>query len=200
MEVRIVHPQFEELLVSQLAGRLTGEDADRLQKHLASCRTCRARQAELRAVSSAMDRPEIPGPSKRLEARLRASVAALDPVPERFRSLKLAILLAVLVMPPLFAYARLLLGFVGVPGITTLGAIEGLGSLLSYASLWPLIYWVGANAVAPATTLLAETNSMLQLVMPTWVATSAWLLTAAAGIGLVCLRNLIGRTPTQSHA
>ena len=199
MKVRIVHPRFEELLVSQLAGRLTSEDADRLQEHLAGCRTCRIRQAELRAVSSAMGRLEFPEPSQGLEARLRASVAALDPVPERFRALKLAILLAVLVIPPLFVYARLLLGLVGLSGITALGAIEALGSLLSYASLWPLVYWVGANAVAPATTQLAEANSMLQLVMPAWLATTAWLLTAAAGIGLVCLRNLIGRSPAPSH-
>lgn len=199
MKVRIVHPRFEELLVSQLAGRLTSEDADRLQEHLAGCRTCRIRQAELRAVSSAMGRLEFPEPSQGLEARLRASVAALDPVPERFRALKLAILLAVLVIPPLFVYARLLLGLVGLSGITALGAIEALGSLLSYASLWPLVYWVGANAVAPATTQLAEANSMLQLVMPAWLATTAWLLTAAAGIGLVCLRNLIGRIPAPSH-
>ena len=200
MEVRIVHPRFEELMAAQLAGRLTSEDAGRLQEHLANCRTCRARQAELRAVSSAMDQLEFPGPSQGLEARLRASVAALDPVPERFRSLKLAILLAVLVIPPLFVYARLLLGLVGLSGITALGAIEALGSLLSsYASLWPLMYWVGANAVAPATTQLAEANSMLQLVMPAWLTASAWLLTAAAGIGLVCLRNLIGRIPAPSH-
>ena len=199
MEVRIVHPRFEELLVSQLAGRLTSADAERLQEHLAGCRTCRARQAELRAVSSAMGRLEFPEPSQGLEARLRASVAALDPVPERFRTLKLAILLAVLVIPPLFVYARLLLGLVGLSGITALGAIEALGSLLSYASLWPLVYWVGANAVAPATTQLAEANSMLQLVMPAWLAATVWLLTAAAGIGLVCLRNLIGRSPAPSH-
>ena len=146
-----------------------------------------------------MGRLEFPEPSQGLEARLRASVAALDPVPERFRALKLAILLAVLVIPPLFVYARLLLGLVGLSGITALGAIEALGSLLSYASLWPLVYWVGANAVAPATTQLAEANSMLQLVMPAWLATTAWLLTAAAGIGLVCLRNLIGRIPAPSH-
>ncbi len=200
MEVRIVHPRFEELLASQLAGRLTCEDAARLQEHLANCKTCRARQAELRAVSSAMGRLEMPGPSKRLEARLRSSVAALDPVPERFRLFKLAILLTVLVIPPLFAYARLLLGLVGLPDITALGAIEALGSWLSYASLWPLLYWVGANAVAPITTQLAEANSLLQLVMPPWVAAFAWLLTAAAGIGLVYLRNLIGRPPAPSHA
>ena len=198
MEVRIVHPRFEELLASQLAGRLTSEDAARLQEHLANCKTCRARQAELRAVSSAMGRLEMPGPSKRLEARLRTSVAALDPVPERFRPFKLAILLTILVIPPLFAYARLLLGLVGLPGITALGTIEALGS--SYASLWPLMYWVGANAVAPVTTQLAEANSILQLVMPPWVAAFAWLLTAAAGMGLVYLRNLIGRTPVPSHA
>ena len=113
MEVRIVHPRFEELLVSQLAGRLTSADAERAARALGGCRTCRARQAELRAVSSAMGRLEFPEPSQGLEARLRASVAALDPVPERFRTLKLAILLAVLVIPPLFVYARLLLGLVG---------------------------------------------------------------------------------------
>ena len=200
MEVRIVHPRFEELLASQVAGRLTSGDAARLHEHLAICKTCRARQAELRAVSSAMGRLAMPEPSKRLEARLRSSVAALDPVPERFGPFKLAILLTVLVIPPLFTYAHLLLGLVGLPGITALGAIEALGSWLSYASLWPLMYWVGANAVAPVTTQLAEANSILQLVMPPWVAAFAWLLTTAAGIGLVYLRNLIGRTPVPSHA
>ena len=200
MEVRIVHPRFEELLASQLAGRLTDEEADRLQEHLATCETCRTRQAELRAVSSAMDRLELPAPSTQLESKLRSSIAALDPVPERFRSLKLAMLLAVLVIPPLLAYSRLLLALVALPGIASLGAIEALGALLSFAPLGPLMYWVGVTAVAPATTQLAEANSMLQLVMPSWVASSTWLLTAAAGVGLAYLRNLIGRTPAQSHA
>ena len=200
MKVQIVHPQFEELLASQLAGRLTSDEARRLQEHLSTCSICRTRQAELSAVSFAMVRQEFPEPSKHLEERLRSSIAALDPVPERFRPFKLAMLLAILVMPPLFVYSRLLLGMVALPGITALGAIETVGASLSVASLWPLMYWVGTNAVAPATTQLAEANSLLQLVMPSWVAASTWLLTAVAGVGLVYLRNLIGRTPAPSHA
>lgn len=199
MKVQIVHPQFEELLASQLAGRLTCEEASRLQEHLSTCSICRTRQAELSAVLSAMVRQEFPGPSKHLEERLRSSIAVLDPVPERFRPFKLALLLAILVIPPLFVYSRLLLGMVALPGITALGAIETVGSSLSVASLWPLMYWIGTNAVAPATTQLAEANSMLQLVMPSWVSASTWLLTAVAGVGLVYLRNLIGRTPAPSH-
>jgi anti-sigma factor RsiW len=68
--------KFETLWIPYLDGKLTGEEAARMDAHLAECPECALRREGLSAVSQALDVWQAPEPSPWFDAKLRARIAA----------------------------------------------------------------------------------------------------------------------------
>jgi anti-sigma-K factor RskA len=77
---RMRHEDYKEMLASDAAGALTGEERGALEEHLSSCAECRAESRELTDAAAALVYMVAPvAPPAALRARILESVRALDP-------------------------------------------------------------------------------------------------------------------------
>jgi hypothetical protein len=107
-----------EYISRSIDGELSGRQAARLERHLASCGECRSLLEDLRAIAGDAAKLDAPEPSDRVWKGIRAGLAATDlkPAHERLDPAR----------RPLFGFSLPVLRYAGVAALAVVLAASGL--------------------------------------------------------------------------
>lgn len=103
-----------EYISRSIDGELSGRQAARLERHLASCGECRALAEDLRAIAGDAAKLDAPEPSDRVWKGIRAGLAAADLKPAREG------------LDPLFGLSLPALRYAGVAALAVVLVVSGV--------------------------------------------------------------------------